>query len=301
MHVPRKEPFSLNSAEPKSEIRNPKSEVHSEPQRQHLDKLSLNLSGKESSPLNSAEPKSEIRNPKSEINMGARSEAKANDSPTDKAAPQEYVAYASKSDRSMGRAVPMDSSRRPDQRSGMEKNRSELPKPPAVLSEPPVHEEVRLPSLPKGSYEIHRDRPEVVDQIVRHVVTSIKEGRSEMHILLEPEHLGTLRLRLLLDESTLTVRLQVASESTRELIESHLPKLRAFLEQQGLSVEKFDVLVEHEAPGSSDRRETPLYRERTSAPYSRGPENGLVTLEEADVLPHRLHRSFGYNTMEWTA
>ena len=264
---------------------------------------------KEPSPFTSAEPQSAIRNPQSAIRMEVHPEGKANDSPADKAAPQEY------SDKSTGRAVPMDSSRKPDQRSGSEENRIELRR--AVSSSEGNKGAEKLegergrggvppsptpPLTPSGrGEEVYRDRLEVVDQIVRHVVTSVRKGRSEMHILLEPEHLGTLRLKLFLDESTVIVRLQVESESTKELIESHLPKLRASLEEQGLTVEKFDVLVEHGAPDSSDRQEAPLYRERASAPYDRGPKNGLGKPEETDVGLHRSHRSFGYNTMEWTA
>lgn len=143
---------------------------------------------------------------------------------------------------------------------------------------------------------------QVIDQIVHKARLLLKEGRAEIEVRLKPEHLGTMKVQVALEDRWMVVRLGVENQEVRHLIESHLDQLRASLTQRGLEVKEFDVFVEHRLlspPGQSlwagldgERgRGGHLFAE--AGTESQAPEDG----PGAEMA----FRSFGYNTVEWIA
>ena len=140
-----------------------------------------------------------------------------------------------------------------------------------------------------------------MEQIVRNARFSLRNGRSEFTVQLRPEHLGLLRMRLVLEEN-LGVRVEatVQNESTRQIIESNLPELRDSLSDLGVRVERFDVSVGQEFSESLGRQGQPGDREETpSTPSSvtQDVEAQSEILSDRPVRP----RSLGYNTVEFVA
>ncbi len=71
-----------------------------------------------------------------------------------------------------------------------------------------------------------------------------------MQIRLEPESLGTVRLRITVENGAVTTRVVAENPETHRLLERNAPMLRASLEQSGLSVERIEVAQTH----SSERQ-----------------------------------------------
>ena len=82
-----------------------------------------------------------------------------------------------------------------------------------------------------------------VAQIIERVAVSVRGGQSEARIALKPDHLGSLRVQIITENNTVSIKIMTEFSMARDLLESHLPQLKMELQQQGLEVEKFDVLL----------------------------------------------------------
>jgi len=101
---------------------------------------------------------------------------------------------------------------------------------PARTAAPPAAE----PLLPERLFP----------EIVRHTGIILKEGNSgEIRLVLRPEHLGQVRVRLSLGESSLEGRILVENESVRQLLEAGLEELKQALRQEGFQTASLDVSV----------------------------------------------------------
>jgi len=141
----------------------------------------------------------------------------------------------------------------------------------------------------------------VMQQIVRMARFSLREGRSEFTVQLRPEHLGLLKMRLILEENAgIRVEVSVQSESTRQVIESSLSDLRSSMDELGIKVEKFDVSVGEEFLDSTGGREQPSRREGTG-PASTSAAQQTETRNEVSDRPVSQPLSLGYNTVEFVA
>jgi len=70
-----------------------------------------------------------------------------------------------------------------------------------------------------------------------------REGRSEVRLQLKPEHLGQLRLQLVLENGSLNARFIVENHHARQMIENNLNQLKQVLEEQGISCQHAQVDV----------------------------------------------------------
>ncbi|MDJ0882583.1 MAG: flagellar hook-length control protein FliK [Desulfobacterales bacterium] len=82
-----------------------------------------------------------------------------------------------------------------------------------------------------------------IAQIVERVAVSVRGGQSEARIALKPDHLGSLRVQITTENNSVSVKIMTEFSMARDLLETHLPQLKLELQQQGLEVEKFDVLL----------------------------------------------------------
>jgi hypothetical protein len=68
-------------------------------------------------------------------------------------------------------------------------------------------------------------------------------GEGEIRLVLKPEHLGSVRIRLHLGESSLEGRIVVDNSNVKELLEAHLWELKSALRQEGYATANIDVTV----------------------------------------------------------
>ena len=71
------------------------------------------------------------------------------------------------------------------------------------------------------------------DAMGQRLVTMIGEGRQEANIRLDPPELGTIGVRLVIEESGVTVQMASAVPQVRELLDGQSDRLRLALESQG--------------------------------------------------------------------
>ncbi|MBR9984301.1 MAG: flagellar hook-length control protein FliK [Desulfosarcina sp.] len=83
----------------------------------------------------------------------------------------------------------------------------------------------------------------VMDQIVDKAAMRSIHGRSEIQIRLKPEFLGNVQMNIAADKEQLVVRIITDRPVVKEIIETHLHHLKTELQNQGLTIDKFEVTV----------------------------------------------------------
>lgn len=128
--------------------------------------------------------------------------------------------------------------------------------------------QIRSPEAPGGSRssEAATPRPPTADaplaaDVLRQVRVAVDARRRSAVIRLEPRELGRLSIRLEVEDGHVRAVVRADSARTLELLERHLPELRASLGQQGLEADELDLALSPER----DPREAPSQGERQGA------------------------------------
>ena len=94
----------------------------------------------------------------------------------------------------------------------------------------------------------------VADQLARAFVAQANvvhgEGRTDFHLRLNPPQLGSVQIHLTATQHSVSARIVVAQEGTRQLLEGQAQHLREGLAEAGLSLGSFDVT--HGGGGGAD-------------------------------------------------
>jgi len=85
--------------------------------------------------------------------------------------------------------------------------------------------------------------PRMIDQIVRAAKVNITEKGGEMTLRLDPPHLGTVQMNVILNHGVVTATLQATTESARAILQSGLADLKTALAGSGLNIDSLNVSV----------------------------------------------------------
>ena len=99
------------------------------------------------------------------------------------------------------------------------------------------------------------EAPRLADRLAHSIRVNWENGRSEARLALVPPDLGTVRVQVVMEHSSLSLTFTAGNEHARGLIESSLPRLRENLAGQGLDVGQMNVQVDltERDPGRSFR------------------------------------------------
>ena len=84
------------------------------------------------------------------------------------------------------------------------------------------------------------------DEIVRQFTLLMRKGGGEAKLLLQPEHLGSLKLRIQVDSGEVATSILVDNQAVKDLILSRLNILEESLLEHGFDLSSFDVGVKSE-------------------------------------------------------
>jgi flagellar hook-length control protein FliK len=125
----------------------------------------------------------------------------------------------------------------------------------------------------------------VMDQIVDKAAIRSIHGRSEIQIQLKPEFLGNVQMNIAADKEQLVVRIMTDRPVVKEIIETHLHHLKTELQHQGLTIDKFEVMVNPDANQQHSREQfAQMFKHHSS-------QNGRQQPHEQD--PETLNRDGG--------
>ncbi|MDX2130561.1 MAG: flagellar hook-length control protein FliK [Planctomycetota bacterium] len=117
--------------------------------------------------------------------------------------------------------------------------------------------------------------PEALPQVVRGLALALRQGGGTVSMKLNPEHLGSVSVRLHVDAGEVRARIETTDESARQLLAASAEDLRAALEARGLRVERIDIGSAEDRPPDGWGASGDAGRERGSrqdaAPGGSGP------------------------------
>ena len=107
------------------------------------------------------------------------------------------------------------------------------------------------PALP-AQVPVQQFSQQIGNYLVKQFVLSNGNGFTEARITLAPEHLGTVDVRLSMQDGQLTAQFVTHSGTAKELIENQMGMLRSSLQSQGIQVDRIDVVQQpYEASDST--------------------------------------------------
>jgi flagellar hook-length control protein FliK len=92
-------------------------------------------------------------------------------------------------------------------------------------------------------------------QVVRHATLVLREGsgNGELRLVLKPETLGNVRIKLSMTSGRIEGQIIVENSNIKELFDAALPGIQAGLREEGFGSAALEVAVGHRQPGG--RRE----------------------------------------------
>lgn len=84
---------------------------------------------------------------------------------------------------------------------------------------------------------------EIVEQIVKEIKVSITPETASMSLMLTPESLGTIHLRVEMSDGLLTAHIVTETKTTKEAIETQMHLLQEAFEVKGVKVEAVEVTI----------------------------------------------------------
>lgn len=109
---------------------------------------------------------------------------------------------------------------------------------------------------------------EVVEQVVKKAELLVKMNSSEMKIDLQPDFLGKMTIKIILEQGAVTAKFITESLQVKHLLEGNLGTLQQALENQGIKVEKteVDVQLDNNMFNSSGGTGQELWHQRDFSP-----------------------------------
>jgi len=117
-----------------------------------------------------------------------------------------------------------------------------------------VSTDIEPASIPKEM------KSDVIRQIVQRMSLRTERLQSKMNIKLKPEFLGNVRLQINTQNHLVSVRMIAESTEVKEIIEKNIQYLKTELQQHGLEIEKFDVLVGEDREGRQNSQNQTGFR-----------------------------------------
>jgi hypothetical protein len=99
------------------------------------------------------------------------------------------------------------------------------------------------------------DAPDIVQQVSRKLVWSVKSGEEKIKLQLEPPQLGSLYIEIGRQKDVLQATVWTNNQVTKELLESHQLELQRILKEDGFHLGQFDVFVNPQTKSFQERME----------------------------------------------
>jgi flagellar hook-length control protein FliK len=142
----------------------------------------------------------------------------------------------------------------------------------------------------------------VMTQIAERLQGAIRSGLTEIRLMLRPESLGEVRMRIRVEGDVVFARIHVESQMVKQIVESNMQSLKDSLQQQQLSCGSLEVSVGNEGWNDNDGKVNKHHgamTARSSGANGNGSESDMESSEVA--LGTETGRRFGGNTVEYFA
>ncbi|MDR1689579.1 MAG: flagellar hook-length control protein FliK [Clostridiales bacterium] len=125
---------------------------------------------------------------------------------------------------------------------------------------------------------------EIINQVTEQIKADIKGSASEVKMLLRPESLGELTLKIAVENGIVTAQFTAESQRVKEIIESNFAQLQSALSQSGMNVGALSVSVSNDNENEAMQA---YERERQKSARRIGKiisDLGFAVAEEAQIV-----------------
>lgn len=129
----------------------------------------------------------------------------------------------------------------------------------------------------------------MLEQLSKGVAVAVNEHHSQMKIVMHPESLGEVTVRVQVEEGKVSTSMDVQQTQVKQTIEANIPQLREALSAKGLTMERIEVTTAQH--GMTDESA----RQRQGNERKKGRHEFELAQEDESSVKH-----FGYNTVEYT-
>ena len=102
---------------------------------------------------------------------------------------------------------------------------------------------------------LRTETPEILQQISKKLIWSIRNGEEKIKLQLEPPQLGSLHIEIGRQKDMLQATVWTTNQMTKELLESHQVELQRILKEDGFHLGQFDVFVNPHMKSFEERME----------------------------------------------
>ncbi|NLO82757.1 MAG: flagellar hook-length control protein FliK [Clostridiales bacterium] len=146
--------------------------------------------------------------------------------------------------------------------------------PPTDLNEqPPIHGYIMFGSSNQRDEELtslsgaasRYDKQEIILQLAEKISMLTRGEHSEMQVLIKPEELGRIVVKVVLKDGEMTVKITTQSQLVKDLLESNQHSLKSLLAQEGYVLARLDVNIGsmYQQPRWTDFRDAEWLNEHT--------------------------------------
>ena len=119
------------------------------------------------------------------------------------------------------------------------------------------------------------DQHSIMSQIVEKASLRKFRNQSELQVRLKPDFLGKVKMTVSTKNEQVAVRIVTDQTMVKESIGNNLHQLKAELQNQGLNIDKFEVIVNPDSEQQSGREQfSQMFKEPSSPNGKQQPENG---------------------------
>jgi flagellar hook-length control protein FliK len=137
---------------------------------------------------------------------------------------------------------------------------------------------------------VKMNKADILNQVIKKADIFLQDGHQEMIMKLEPESLGKLNLKLVVENGLITAKFVAESQQVKEVLESNFNKLKDTLQEKGIAVQSFSVSVGQEGAqfnsgqGFEQWKRTIKFNSKSSGEYM-----GLDEENNFSVNPYSYH------------
>ncbi|NUN69464.1 MAG: flagellar hook-length control protein FliK [Bacteroidetes bacterium] len=157
-------------------------------------------------------------------------------------------------------------------------------------AEPKIHSAQTAPAAPVNAPMFDRAAVQnMFEQLSKGVSIAVNEHHSEMRIVMHPESLGEVTLRVQVEEGKVSTTMDVQQTQVKQTIEANIPQLREALSAKGLTMDRIEVTTaQNGMTGESARN-------RQGNDRKKGRQEFELMQDDASSV-----KLYGYNTVEYT-
>jgi len=100
------------------------------------------------------------------------------------------------------------------------------------------------------------DIQHILNQVIEQAQIILKEKGAEMHLQLQPDHLGKLVMKIAVEKGSVIANIVVENQAVKEVLESNLILLKNALNEKGFGIQGFHVSVGQDS--SADKYPNPM-------------------------------------------